>query len=146
MFIPSKENSGFKARDAFVNKGDHSTLLSHIINVSKKGSGVNVTEFPSHSAKQPCIQPLFRVQMSSQLQPPTMPTKSYPIKPKFYRARDILLAIQAIKNKETSSIREVARRFNVPRSTLADRINGHQNRSEKRANDYELTRICRGFA
>jgi DNA-binding IscR family transcriptional regulator len=30
----------------------------------------------------------------------------------------ILLAIQAFKNQEISSIREVARRFNIPRSTL----------------------------
>jgi predicted DNA-binding transcriptional regulator YafY len=30
----------------------------------------------------------------------------------------LLLAIQAIKNKEISSLRDAARRFNVPRSTL----------------------------
>ena len=30
----------------------------------------------------------------------------------------ILLAIQAFKNKEIATIREVARRFEVPRSTL----------------------------
>ena len=37
----------------------------------------------------------------------------------------ILLAIQAFKNREISSIREVARRFNIPRSTLQDRLYGH---------------------
>ena len=37
----------------------------------------------------------------------------------------LLLAIQAFKNKEISSIREAARRFNIPRSTLQDRLNGH---------------------
>lgn len=53
----------------------------------------------------------------------------------------LLLAIQAIKKEEISTIRDAARRFNVPRSTLADRINGHQNRSERRANNHKLTQI-----
>ena len=51
----------------------------------------------------------------------------------------ILLAIQAFKNKEISSIREVARRFNIPRSTLQNRLNGHQNRAISRANSHKLT-------
>jgi hypothetical protein len=53
----------------------------------------------------------------------------------------LLLAIQAIKNEEISSLRDAARRFNVPRSTLTDRVNGHQNRSEKRANGHKLSEI-----
>ena len=53
----------------------------------------------------------------------------------------ILLAIQAFKNQEVSSIREVARRFNIPRSTLQDRLSGHQNRAISRANSYKLTEI-----
>ena len=53
----------------------------------------------------------------------------------------ILLAIQAFKNKEISSIREVARRFNIPRSTLQDRLRGHQNRAISRANSSKLTEI-----
>ncbi|CRL30130.1 Helix-turn-helix, Psq [Penicillium camemberti] len=51
----------------------------------------------------------------------------------------ILLAIQAFKNQEISSIREVARRFNIPRSTLQDRLRGHQQRAISRANSHKLT-------
>ncbi len=53
----------------------------------------------------------------------------------------ILLAIQAFKNQEISSIREVARRFHVPRSTLSTRLNGIQNRATLRANSSKLTEI-----
>jgi hypothetical protein len=53
----------------------------------------------------------------------------------------ILLAIQAFKNKEISSIREVARRFNIPRTTLRDRLSGHTERSTTRVNSYKLTEI-----
>ena len=53
----------------------------------------------------------------------------------------ILLAIQAYKNKEISSIREVARRFNIPRSTLSTRLTGIQNRANSRANLSKLTKI-----
>ncbi|OQE11327.1 hypothetical protein PENFLA_c072G04132 [Penicillium flavigenum] len=53
----------------------------------------------------------------------------------------ILLAIQAIQKKEISSIREVARRFNVPRSTLSTRLNGVQNRAISRANSQKLTDV-----
>jgi hypothetical protein len=53
----------------------------------------------------------------------------------------ILLAIQAIKNQEISSIRETARQFNVPRSTLQDRLHGHQNRAIVRANSHKLTEV-----
>ena len=38
----------------------------------------------------------------------------------------LLLAIQAFKNQEISSIREAARRFNIPRLTLQDRLRGHE--------------------
>ena len=53
----------------------------------------------------------------------------------------ILLAIQAFKNKEISSIRDTARRFNIPRSTLCDRLHGIQNRAISCANSYKLTEI-----
>ena len=53
----------------------------------------------------------------------------------------ILLAIQAFKNKEISSIREVARRFNIPRSTLQYRLDGHKNRAILRANSHKLTEM-----
>jgi len=51
----------------------------------------------------------------------------------------IQLAIQAIKNQEISSIREVARRFNVSRTSLSRRLNGTTFRGETRANRYKLT-------
>ncbi|CDM38448.1 Probable transposable element [Penicillium roqueforti FM164] len=38
----------------------------------------------------------------------------------------ILLAIQALKKQEFSSLREVARCFNIPRSTLQNRLRGLQ--------------------
>jgi hypothetical protein len=53
----------------------------------------------------------------------------------------VLLAIQAIKNQEISSVREAARCFNVPRTTLQDRLRGHQPRAETRANSHKLTAI-----
>jgi len=51
----------------------------------------------------------------------------------------ILLAIQAIKNQEISSIRGAARCFDVPESTLRTRLNGVQNRALSRANCLKLT-------
>ncbi|OQE41382.1 hypothetical protein PENCOP_c005G01271 [Penicillium coprophilum] len=51
----------------------------------------------------------------------------------------ILLAIQAFKNKEITTIREVARRFEVPRSTLQRRLAGNTFRPETRANNHKLT-------
>jgi hypothetical protein len=53
----------------------------------------------------------------------------------------ILLAIKAIKNQEITSIREAARRFEVPHSTLYDRLRGYQFRRESRANGHKLTEI-----
>ena len=53
----------------------------------------------------------------------------------------LLLAIQAFKNKEISSIREVARRFSIPETTLRRRLNGIQNRANSRANSSKLTSI-----
>jgi transcriptional antiterminator len=60
------------------------------------------------------------------------------------REGKILLAIQALKNKEISSIRQVARRFNVPRSTLTTRLEGIQTRANSRANSHKLTEIEEG--
>ena len=53
----------------------------------------------------------------------------------------ILLAIQAFKNQEISSIREAARRFNVPNSTLSTRLHSIKNRANSRANSSKLTEI-----
>jgi hypothetical protein len=46
----------------------------------------------------------------------------------------ILLAIQAIKKQEISSIREASRHFEVPFSSLRNRLNSLTNRSETRPN------------
>jgi hypothetical protein len=43
----------------------------------------------------------------------------------------ILLAIQAFKNKEITTIREVARQFEVPYSTLQRRLAGNTFRSRR---------------
>ncbi|KAI1831082.1 transcriptional regulator family: Helix-turn-helix and Centromere protein B, DNA-binding region [Penicillium roqueforti] len=53
----------------------------------------------------------------------------------------ILLAIQAIKKQEISAIREAARRFNVPESTLRSRLRGTTFRANSRANLHKLTEI-----
>ena len=51
----------------------------------------------------------------------------------------ILLAIQAIKNQEISSIRKAAHHFQVPRSTLQRRLTGDVFRPESRANNHRLS-------
>ena len=51
----------------------------------------------------------------------------------------ILLAIQAFKNRDISSIALAASTFNVPRTTLRRRIHGIQNRATSRANCSKLT-------
>jgi AraC-like DNA-binding protein len=53
----------------------------------------------------------------------------------------ILLAIQAIKKQEIPSIRDIARQFNVPRTTLQRRVAGLPFRAETRANSHKLTEI-----
>ena len=51
----------------------------------------------------------------------------------------ILLAIQAIKRQEISALREAARCFNVPESTLRTRLYRTTFRAEIRANNYKLS-------
>ena len=53
----------------------------------------------------------------------------------------ILLAIQAIKKQEKLSIREAARIYDIPHTTLYARLRGRQNRVELRANSFKLTEI-----
>jgi len=48
-----------------------------------------------------------------------------PKKPDVQQEGRILQAINAIKNNEIASIRHAARVFEVPRSTLTDRLHGH---------------------
>ena len=51
----------------------------------------------------------------------------------------ILLAIKAIQKQEICSIRQAARHFNVPLTTLQHRLNGHTMRAETRANNHKLS-------
>jgi len=67
------------------------------------------------------------------------PTRSWSLRNLIEQDDRILLAIQAFKKQEIPSIREAARRFNVPHTTLQDRLHDHQNRGEARANNYKLT-------
>jgi hypothetical protein len=53
----------------------------------------------------------------------------------------LLLAIQAIKNQEITSIREAARHFQVPRSTLQRRLTGDIFRPDSRAVNLKLTEL-----
>ena len=53
----------------------------------------------------------------------------------------LLLAVQAIKKQEISTIHEAVRHFNVPKSTLLRRLNSTPNRAETRANNHKLTEI-----
>jgi DDE superfamily endonuclease/Tc5 transposase DNA-binding domain/helix-turn-helix, Psq domain len=53
----------------------------------------------------------------------------------------ILLALNAIKKQEISSIRQAARYFNVPEATLRRRRHGTTFRSETRANSHKLTEL-----
>jgi signal recognition particle subunit SEC65 len=50
----------------------------------------------------------------------------------------ILLAIKAIKNQEISAIRDIARQFEVPESSLRRRLSGVKNRANSRVNSHKL--------
>jgi hypothetical protein len=52
----------------------------------------------------------------------------------------IQLAISALKKQEISSIRRAATTFNVPLSTLHNRLSGRQHRIEQRANGHRLSK------
>ena len=51
----------------------------------------------------------------------------------------VLLAIKSIQRKEISNSREAARIYNVPRTTLQQRLNGHGFHAEQHANSHKLT-------
>lgn len=69
------------------------------------------------------------------------PKRSQSSKDSIEKEGRILLAIQAFKNQEFSNISTTARTFNVPRSTLRDRLSGIQQRATSRANLTKLTAI-----
>jgi hypothetical protein len=50
------------------------------------------------------------------------------------------LAIQALKQHEIQSIRRAAEVYNVPRSTLQDRLSGHISQPELRNHMHRLTK------
>jgi hypothetical protein len=69
-----------------------------------------------------------------------------PIRPKTSRNSveqegRILSAIQALKKQDIATVSLAARTFNVPRSTLRDRISGRTERRIVRANSHKLTEI-----
>ena len=51
----------------------------------------------------------------------------------------VLLAIEAIQKEQIPSIKEAARQFNVPYTTLQRRLAGTTNRSDIRANNHKLS-------
>ena len=51
----------------------------------------------------------------------------------------VLLAIKAIKNHEIPSIRQAATTFQIPWSTLRDRLKGVTYQGDMRANGHKLT-------
>ena len=74
------------------------------------------------------------------IQPPTMPPIRKKTRQKLaQREGPLLIAVRAIEKGEIRSIREAARIFNVPRSTLRGRVNGQTSRPDTRANNHTLT-------
>jgi hypothetical protein len=53
----------------------------------------------------------------------------------------LLLAIKAIENGKYSSIRTAAEAFSVPRSTLQDRMKGHESRVVRRHHRHKLSQL-----
>lgn len=51
----------------------------------------------------------------------------------------IVLAIEAIQSSQKISLRTAAKLYNVPRSTLSDRMNGHSTIRERRPANHKLT-------
>lgn len=51
----------------------------------------------------------------------------------------ILLRIQAIQNKSIASVKAAARVYDVPRSTLRDRVNGALTKPTTGAHNHKLT-------
>lgn len=67
------------------------------------------------------------------------PTRSQSSQNSIEQEGRILLAIQAIKNQEIPSVREAARRLNVPEATLRRRLHGVENQVKTVANNHKLT-------
>jgi hypothetical protein len=53
----------------------------------------------------------------------------------------IALAIQAIQNKSISSVAAAARVYDIPRSTLRDRVNSALSQTTLRVNNHKLTQL-----
>jgi hypothetical protein len=53
----------------------------------------------------------------------------------------VQLAIQAMKNGRFTPIAAAARSFDVPRTTLSDRMKGVTNQHEKWANGHKFTKV-----
>ena len=53
----------------------------------------------------------------------------------------VLLALEAIQNKQIPSVTAIATKFNIPRSTLYHHLTGTTNQSKTRANNHKLSEI-----
>nr|XP_001389896.2 hypothetical protein ANI_1_3428014 [Aspergillus niger CBS 513.88] len=110
------------------------TVLVRGHNVSGKRVGhVSESATPSklvHASESDAIQ--------TAITPPKMPKSSKELVEQEGR---LCLAVESIQKGHTKSIREVARVFQVPRSTLQDRLNGLKFRKDTRANSHKLTSI-----
>ncbi|ODM20017.1 hypothetical protein SI65_05003 [Aspergillus cristatus] len=70
-----------------------------------------------------------------------MPPKSRAkIKDQVEQEGRVLLAISSLRKKEITNIREAARLYDVPQTTLQRRLNGSTNRAEKQVNGLKLTK------
>jgi hypothetical protein len=69
------------------------------------------------------------------------PIRSKKKQDSIYQEGRISLAIQAIQNKSILSIAAAARAYDVPRSTLRDRVNGVLSQTTLRANGHKLTQL-----
>nr|XP_003188798.1 hypothetical protein ANI_1_1432084 [Aspergillus niger CBS 513.88] len=107
---------------------------SNPANVSGKRVGhVSESATPSklvHASESDAIQ--------TAITPPKMPKSSKELVEQEGR---LCLAVESIQKGHTKSIREAARVFQVPRSTLQDRLNGLKFRKDTRANSHKLTSI-----
>lgn len=69
------------------------------------------------------------------------PNRSQKVQKSVEQEGRILLAIKSIQNGRISTIAAAARSFNVPRTTLADRIKGIPNLYEARATGHKFTQL-----
>lgn len=67
------------------------------------------------------------------------PIRSQRSRNSYEREGRLLLAVSAIKEAKVMSIRQAARLYQVPESTLRTRLNGVSFHAETRANSHKMT-------